>query len=147
MMAAKAVSICGKMKFEKLANTPRIETTRMPERNNTNPCLTPLRRGETGTGSSGFRYTGRFPPLLNNCKTPSRGKPQREQKRITPATCCWPHCGQNMGTVPRQTGCYVALDNSRIDRIFTIHLVNPVHRAILSKHSSAHSLSPGIHSL
>src|SRR5829696_1159703 len=86
-------------------------TITAPESSNSPPCLTPLRRGEIGAGSSGDRYTGRFPPLLNNCMTPSRAKPQREQKRTTPATCCWPHCGQNMGTVPRQTGCYVELDN------------------------------------
>src|ERR1043165_7605677 len=105
VIAASAVITSKKTTLLKLANSPSIGTISAPERNSSPPCLTPFRRAETGTGSSGSRSTGSKPPWLSNCTTPSRGKPQREQNRMTPVTCCWPHCGQNMGIVPRQRGC------------------------------------------
>jgi hypothetical protein len=89
IIAARIARICGKEASEKLANVPRIGTITAPERNNSPPCLTPLRRGDAGTGSSGVdRYTGTIPPVPSNWITPSNGKPQREQYLTIPEACC-----------------------------------------------------------
>src|SRR5687767_6020552 len=57
------------MAFAALLNseiTPRRGTSTAPSRSNSPPCFTPFRRSETGTGSSGLRYTGTIPPVLSS---------------------------------------------------------------------------------